>query len=70
MPEAHSTLARQAFQVAQSTALDEELQFTFNRLDAYIDLFEMGYGGSLDEWRRELSDVFEQFAVQPELSPI
>lgn len=68
-PEAHSTVARRAFQVAQSTALDEDLQFNFNRFDDAIDLFEMGYGGSPDGGRCELSDVLEQFAVRPELFP-
>ncbi|WP_093053126.1 MULTISPECIES: hypothetical protein [unclassified Variovorax] len=69
VPEAQGTVARRAFHVAQSTALDEDIQFTFNRLEDTINLFEMGYGGSPDEGRRELSDVLKQFAVRPELFP-
>lgn len=69
MLEAHGTVARRAFQVAQSTALDEDLQFTFNRLEDSINLLEMGYGGSPNEERRELSDVLQRFAVRPELFP-
>ncbi|RTQ36707.1 hypothetical protein EJP69_02905 [Variovorax gossypii] len=69
VPEAQGTAARRAFQVAQSTALDEDLQFTFNRLEDTINLFEMGYGGSPDEGWRELSDVLQHFAVRPELFP-
>lgn len=67
--EAQSTVARRAFQVAQSTALDEDLQFTFNRLEDTINLFEMSYDGIPDQGRRELSDVLEQFAVRPGLFP-
>lgn len=66
-PEVHRNVARRAYQVSQSTRLDEDLQFTFNRLDDAINLFEMGYGGTSDGGRFELSDVLEQVAVRPEL---
>lgn len=66
-PEAHRNIARRAFQVAQSTQLEADLQLTLNGLDDAMNLFEMGYGGSPDGGRRELSDVLAKFAVRPEL---
>ncbi|MDR7375425.1 hypothetical protein J2X19_000083 [Rhodoferax ferrireducens] len=67
--DAHRTISRQAVQIARSTEQSEDLQLTFSRLDATLDIFEMGYGGGPDGGRDEFRDVLAQLAVRPELRP-